>query len=75
MMFDWLNILTFMMGLALFLLGIHYLRLIRKTPEGEMVSLFEDNVNVSRRVAYSIVFYGCFVGGTLMVAAVILQLA
>jgi hypothetical protein len=74
-MFDWLNILTFMMGLAFLFSGIHYFRLTRKTPEGKMVSLFQDSVNVSRRVAYSIVFYCWVVGGSLMVAAIILQLA
>jgi hypothetical protein len=74
-MFDWLNIVTFMMGLVLVLLGVHYLLLIRKTPEEEMVSLFQDSVRVSRTVAYSLVFYGWLVGGALMVAAVILQLA
>jgi hypothetical protein len=74
-MFDWLNILTFMIGLALLLLGLYYLRLIRKTPEEEMITLFQDDVNVSRRVAYSIVFYCWVVGGSLMVAAIIVQLA
>jgi hypothetical protein len=74
-MFDWLNILIFMMGLILVLLGVRYFRVIRKTPEGEMVSLFQDSVKVTRSTAYAYVFYGWFVGGTLMVVAVILQLA
>jgi len=74
-MFDWLNILTFIIGLGFLLFGIHFLRLARKTPEEEMVSLFQDSVKVSRRVAYSIVIYCWTVGGTFMVAAIILQLA
>ncbi|MEM3608742.1 MAG: hypothetical protein QXM65_07920 [Candidatus Bathyarchaeia archaeon] len=74
-MFDWLNVLTFILGLGFLFFGIHFFRLTRKTTEGEMVSLFQDTVKVSRRVAYSIVIYCWIVGGAFMVAATILQLA
>jgi hypothetical protein len=49
-MFDWLNILTIMISLACLLFGAHFFRLTRKTPEGKMVSLFQDSVKVSRTV-------------------------
>jgi len=74
-MFDWLNILTMLMGSASLLLGLHYFRVTRRTPEGEMVSLFQESVKVSRGVAYSIVFYFWIAGGSLLVGAMIVQFA
>lgn len=75
MMFDWLNILTILLGVACLLLGLHFLRVTRRTPEGEMTSLYGGSVKVSRGVAYSIVFYCWIVGAALVIAALTLQLS
>ncbi|MGB9713973.1 MAG: hypothetical protein ACPLZC_03220 [Candidatus Bathyarchaeales archaeon] len=74
-MFDWLNVLTFIIGLCFLFFGIQLFRLTRKTTQEEMVSLFQDTVKISRRVAYLIVIYCWIVGGTFMIGAIILQLA
>jgi hypothetical protein len=75
LMFSWLNILTMLIGSGFLLLGLHYFRVTRKTPEGEMISLFQDSVKVSRGVGYSIAIYFWLIGGCILVAALILQFA
>lgn len=74
-MFSWLNILTMLMGLAFLLLGFHYFRVTRKTPEDEMISLFQDSIKVSRGTGYGIAIWCWIVGGSTLVGALILQFA
>ena len=74
-MFSWLNILTMLMGSAFLVLGFHYFRVTRRIPEDEMISLFQDSVKVSRGTGYGIAIYFWIVGGSILVAALILQFA
>jgi hypothetical protein len=73
MYFSPYNLFTAILGLATILLGLHYFRIAQRTPESEMIQL-QEGVNVSRRIAYYIVFFLWFVGALLTGLAILITI-
>ena len=64
---------TVLLGFASLLMGVHYLRKTRKTPEGKLVPLM-GGVYLSRGVAYTLVFWLWVLGVLFIVAPILIIL-